>query len=194
MMPTPMPAPMPAPPSPALTMPTPPLPHDPQPQAPSKPGNDECCHSGCTFCVLEMYQEDLAAYEEALRGSSASKPLQPRPPQASRNRASALDFLIKSVPLKSVPLIRWRLGSRRLDARAPLMTVLATPIMRVSFSAMSASCKASLGVASQRRKSLSCFHKEKCRSRRRSRMTRGNVPSLHKRVGSSDAHPRPLVL
>lgn len=48
-------------------MPTPPFPHDPQPQAPSKPGNDECCHSGCTFCVLEMYQEDLAAYEEALR-------------------------------------------------------------------------------------------------------------------------------
>ncbi|MGF6117902.1 hypothetical protein ABIE30_001583 [Janthinobacterium lividum] len=48
-------------------MPTPPLPLDPQPQAPSKPGNDECCHSGCTFCVLEMYQEDLAAYEEALR-------------------------------------------------------------------------------------------------------------------------------
>lgn len=66
-MPTPMPAPMPAPPSPAFIMPTPPFPHDPQPQAPSKPGNDECCHSGCTFCVLEMYQKDLAAYEEALR-------------------------------------------------------------------------------------------------------------------------------
>ncbi|MDN2708426.1 hypothetical protein O0880_03210 [Janthinobacterium sp. SUN118] len=44
-------------------------PHDPQPQPqpPVKPGNDECCHSGCTFCVLEMYQEDLAAYEDALR-------------------------------------------------------------------------------------------------------------------------------
>ncbi|OEZ93934.1 hypothetical protein JAB8_00840 [Janthinobacterium sp. HH106] len=66
-MPAPMPTPMPAPPSPALTMPTPPLSHDPQPQPPSKPGNDECCHSGCTFCVLEMYQEDLAAYEAALR-------------------------------------------------------------------------------------------------------------------------------
>ena len=40
---------------------------DPQPQPPVKPGNDECCRSGCTFCVLEMYQEDLAAYEAALR-------------------------------------------------------------------------------------------------------------------------------
>ena len=79
-------------------------------------------------------------------------------------------------------------------ARDPLMAALATSSMRVSFSAMSASCKASMGAASQRRKSLSCFHKEKYRSRRRSRMTRGNVPSLHKRVGSSDAHPRPLVL
>ncbi len=53
--------------APSLTMPTPPFPLDPQPQPPSKPGNDECCHSGCTFCVLEMYQEDLAAYEAALR-------------------------------------------------------------------------------------------------------------------------------
>jgi hypothetical protein len=50
---------------PAMT--TTPLPHDPQPQPPARPGNDECCHSGCTFCVLEMYQEDLAAYEDALR-------------------------------------------------------------------------------------------------------------------------------
>ena len=49
------------------TMPTVARPHDPQPQPPVKPGNDECCHSGCTFCVLEMYQEDLAAYEDALR-------------------------------------------------------------------------------------------------------------------------------
>ena len=62
-----MPTSMPPPPPPARTMPTPLLPLDPQPQPPSKPGNDECCHSGCTFCVLEMYQEDLAAYEEALR-------------------------------------------------------------------------------------------------------------------------------
>ena len=51
----------------AATMPTPSVPLDPPPQPPSKPGNDECCHSGCTFCVLEMYQEDLAAYEDALR-------------------------------------------------------------------------------------------------------------------------------
>ncbi|WP_232251041.1 oxidoreductase-like domain-containing protein [Janthinobacterium sp. 1_2014MBL_MicDiv] len=51
----------------STTMSTAPPPHDPQPQPPIKPGNDECCHSGCTFCVLEMYQEDLAAYEDALR-------------------------------------------------------------------------------------------------------------------------------
>jgi len=43
------------------------LPHDPAPQPPVRPGDNECCNSGCTWCILDMYQEELAAYAEKLR-------------------------------------------------------------------------------------------------------------------------------
>ena len=43
------------------------LPHDPMPEPPDRPGDNECCNSGCTWCILDMYQENLAAYQEKLR-------------------------------------------------------------------------------------------------------------------------------
>jgi hypothetical protein len=42
-------------------------PHDdPKPQPPAEPGPDDCCHSGCTWCVLDLYYEDLERYRTAL--------------------------------------------------------------------------------------------------------------------------------
>ncbi|WP_334188260.1 oxidoreductase-like domain-containing protein [Noviherbaspirillum sp.] len=40
---------------------------DPRPVAPQRPVNDECCRSGCSPCVFDLYAEDLAVYEAALR-------------------------------------------------------------------------------------------------------------------------------
>lgn len=39
---------------------------DPKPQPPAAPGPDDCCHSGCAWCVLDLYYEDLERYRAAL--------------------------------------------------------------------------------------------------------------------------------
>ena len=39
---------------------------DPKPQPPAEPGPDDCCHSGCTWCVLDLYYDDLERYRIAL--------------------------------------------------------------------------------------------------------------------------------
>ena len=40
---------------------------DPKPQAPQPPQAGDCCHSGCTFCVEDMYQDELDRYRAALK-------------------------------------------------------------------------------------------------------------------------------
>ena len=39
---------------------------DPEPAAPQPPDPRDCCHSGCTWCVDDMYQDELEKYREAL--------------------------------------------------------------------------------------------------------------------------------
>ncbi|WP_233855886.1 oxidoreductase-like domain-containing protein [Paraburkholderia sp. HD33-4] len=39
---------------------------DPPPQPPVRPDLDDCCHSGCTQCVFDLYDEALERYEIAL--------------------------------------------------------------------------------------------------------------------------------
>ncbi|WP_175147807.1 oxidoreductase-like domain-containing protein [Paraburkholderia ultramafica] len=39
---------------------------DPQPQPPVQPDLDDCCHSGCTPCVFDLYDEALERYRIAL--------------------------------------------------------------------------------------------------------------------------------
>ncbi|USX29572.1 oxidoreductase-like domain-containing protein [Oxalobacteraceae bacterium OTU3CINTB1] len=38
---------------------------DPEPVAPQPPDPRDCCHSGCTWCVDDMYQEELEKYRAA---------------------------------------------------------------------------------------------------------------------------------
>ncbi len=39
---------------------------DPRPQPPERPGDDECCQSGCDPCVFDFYAEALQRYREEL--------------------------------------------------------------------------------------------------------------------------------
>jgi hypothetical protein len=40
---------------------------DPQPVPPQPPAPGDCCSSGCTFCVEDMYQDELERYRAALK-------------------------------------------------------------------------------------------------------------------------------
>lgn len=39
---------------------------DPRPRAPEKPLPTDCCGSGCSVCVNDAYEEELAHYREQL--------------------------------------------------------------------------------------------------------------------------------
>jgi Oxidoreductase-like protein, N-terminal len=39
---------------------------DPCPTPPKKPDLEDCCHSGCSPCVFDLYEEALERYQAAL--------------------------------------------------------------------------------------------------------------------------------
>ncbi|MGN6087231.1 oxidoreductase-like domain-containing protein [Trinickia sp.] len=39
---------------------------DPRPTPPERPTQEDCCHSGCSPCVFDLYDEALERYEAAL--------------------------------------------------------------------------------------------------------------------------------
>ena len=45
---------------------TDPIPADPQPEPPVPPEPGDCCHSGCAYCVEDLYQEALDRYRAEL--------------------------------------------------------------------------------------------------------------------------------
>lgn len=56
---------------------------DPRPLPPERPSNDDCCQSGCSPCIFDLYDEEvdrwraaLAAWEarEAARQAAAREP------------------------------------------------------------------------------------------------------------------------
>jgi len=51
---------------------------DPKPEPPVPPEPGDCCHSGCTYCVDDLYQEELDRYREALKTWEARNPPNPR--------------------------------------------------------------------------------------------------------------------
>lgn len=52
-----------------------------RPQAPVAPALDDCCRSGCSPCVFDLYDDALARYEQALAAWEATA--QPPPKQKS---------------------------------------------------------------------------------------------------------------
>jgi hypothetical protein len=41
--------------------------HDPPPEAPVRPDNDDCCRSGCTPCVFDLHAQAVERYLAELR-------------------------------------------------------------------------------------------------------------------------------
>lgn len=39
---------------------------DQKPAPPRQPEDGECCNSGCTYCVMDLYTEDLQRYRAEL--------------------------------------------------------------------------------------------------------------------------------
>ncbi|SDR23909.1 Oxidoreductase-like protein, N-terminal [Paraburkholderia fungorum] len=39
---------------------------DPQPQPPVPPELEDCCHSGCSPCIFDLYDDALERYRAAL--------------------------------------------------------------------------------------------------------------------------------
>ncbi|MEC9359944.1 MAG: oxidoreductase-like domain-containing protein [Pseudomonadota bacterium] len=50
-----------------VLVPDTPNPQDPRPEPPEKPLPSDCCGSGCAPCVLEVYEDALERYQQALR-------------------------------------------------------------------------------------------------------------------------------
>ncbi|MFT3803189.1 MAG: oxidoreductase-like domain-containing protein [Burkholderiaceae bacterium] len=51
-----------------------PLDDDPPPEPPLRPDPEDCCRSGCVPCVFDIYADELARYETALRAWRARHP------------------------------------------------------------------------------------------------------------------------
>lgn len=47
---------------------------DPRPEPPTPPEPGDCCHSGCTWCVDDLYQDALDSYRAALAAWLARQP------------------------------------------------------------------------------------------------------------------------
>ncbi|MGA3251638.1 MAG: oxidoreductase-like domain-containing protein [Paraburkholderia sp.] len=47
---------------------------DPPPVAPVRPGLDDCCHSGCSPCVFDLYDDALERYHTAFAEWQARQP------------------------------------------------------------------------------------------------------------------------
>ena len=46
-------------------------PDDPRPVPPERPGDDECCGSGCDPCIFDYYYQEMDRYREELRAWEA---------------------------------------------------------------------------------------------------------------------------
>ncbi|MCC8403973.1 oxidoreductase-like domain-containing protein [Paraburkholderia sp. MMS20-SJTN17] len=73
---------------------------DPPPQPPVRPALDDCCHSGCTQCVFDLYDEALERYEVAL---SAWRARQARPPQKQGAKLKPQADPPRSAPSRAKP-------------------------------------------------------------------------------------------
>jgi hypothetical protein len=47
---------------------------DAPPVRPQEPAEGDCCHSGCMYCVMDMYEEELHAYQQALKAWQEKNP------------------------------------------------------------------------------------------------------------------------
>ena len=55
-----------------------PFPPSARPQPPVQPELEDCCRSGCTPCVFDLYEQALERYEKALAAWEAEHAAQPQ--------------------------------------------------------------------------------------------------------------------
>ncbi|MGI4720689.1 MAG: oxidoreductase-like domain-containing protein [Janthinobacterium lividum] len=55
----------------------------PRPVPPVQPALEDCCRSGCTPCVFDLYEEALERYERALAAWEAANRAPDAPPATS---------------------------------------------------------------------------------------------------------------
>ncbi|MFJ5383786.1 oxidoreductase-like domain-containing protein, partial [Cupriavidus sp. CER94] len=48
-----------------------PPPDDPKPLPPERPGDNECCQSGCDPCVFDFYNDEMDRYRQELKAWEA---------------------------------------------------------------------------------------------------------------------------
>jgi Oxidoreductase-like protein, N-terminal len=66
-----------------------------------RPDLDDCCHSGCTQCVFDLYDEALERYEVALAGwrkRQAGQTGQPRQPDKHGAQSKPQADAPRSIP------------------------------------------------------------------------------------------------
>ncbi|MES2074499.1 MAG: oxidoreductase-like domain-containing protein, partial [Pseudomonadota bacterium] len=66
---------------------------DPMPRPPASPEPDACCHSGCTYCVDDLYQDELDNYRSEIEKK--------HPGEISNEREALL-----LLPRRGQPLVR----------------------------------------------------------------------------------------
>ncbi|MGN5479283.1 oxidoreductase-like domain-containing protein [Cupriavidus basilensis] len=54
-------------------MPDPSLQDDPRPAPPERPGDNECCGSGCDPCIFDYYYQELERYRDELEGLGSTR-------------------------------------------------------------------------------------------------------------------------
>ncbi|MEK7321298.1 MAG: oxidoreductase-like domain-containing protein [Pseudomonadota bacterium] len=59
-------------------------PDDPKPAPPERPGDNECCGSGCDPCVFDFYNDEMERYRQELRAWEARQAAR----QAARDNAA----------------------------------------------------------------------------------------------------------
>lgn len=51
---------------------------DPEPVPPARPAPEDCCHSGCTPCVFDLYEAEMERYRAALEEWKKRRAAHPR--------------------------------------------------------------------------------------------------------------------
>ncbi|MGZ2747027.1 oxidoreductase-like domain-containing protein [Burkholderia stagnalis] len=60
---------------------------DPRPTPPQQPELEDCCNSGCSPCVFDLYDEALARYREALAAWEARQAERAKTAEPSKRTA-----------------------------------------------------------------------------------------------------------
>ncbi|MGO4765758.1 oxidoreductase-like domain-containing protein [Cupriavidus sp. 2KB_3] len=65
-----------------------PVSDDPRPLPPERPGDNECCQSGCDPCIFDYYNDEMERYRQELRAWESRQAAHAEVPSASTSSTS----------------------------------------------------------------------------------------------------------